>query len=177
MGTPTSPRPITARWTPDDYRQRPRDYDPSLADDIVDRIANGEMLPVICNDRDMPLPGTFLRWVDEDPSLEERYLKARRYGTDVNLDEAVVAAHNSDPGLAGARSRSLMWHVERSMPEKYGPKSAMRITEGKEKDVGGIDYAAEVRRKLDAMARRRRARRESQSPGAAEGEGGSPAAP
>lgn len=145
-------RTVAPRWTPDDYRQRPTEYDPLVAERILRRVENGEMLPAICaTDRDMPLPGTFLRWVDLDSDLKKEYNLARQRGTEVNVDEAVVAAQSRNAAVGGNESRALMWHAERQWPEKYGPRAFVKTKEGEVED-GGVDYRAEVRRKIDLLA-------------------------
>lgn len=147
-------RIVPPKWTPEEYRDRPKDYDPAVADRILERLENGELLPSICsNDRDMPLPGTFLKWVYADPHLERLYVQARQIGTEVSVDEAVVAAQNRNAPVAGNESRAIMWHAERTWPEKYGPRAFVKTKEGEGQD-GGVDYTSEVRRKIDDMARK-----------------------
>lgn len=141
------------RYTKEDYRDRPRDYDPSIANEIIDRISNGEMLAQICDNRDMPLPGTFLRWCDADPILEKEYIDARRRSAEVSLDEMVIHAMTSDPSLAGTRSRALKDYVQMTDPARYGPRATIRIP-GEGEGDGGIDHRAEVRRKIEALAKR-----------------------
>lgn len=159
---PTTPKPShskkDSRWTPEEYRQKPRDWTPHLEEIVLDRIANGDLLVDICADRDLPLPGTFLRWCDEDPSgLGDRYRKALAIGMDVNFDEAVSEAFGSDVFRAGLRSRALMQRAERGLPAKYGPRATVIPGKGGGSDddqPAGIDYAAEVRRKLQAISDR-----------------------
>lgn len=145
---------VKPRWTPDDYRTRPRDYDPALAEIICERISNGEMLPAICtSDRDMPLPGTFLRWCELDPMLNKEYISARRRGAEINLDESVIASEMTNLGQAMLVSRVLKEHSQLIDPARYGPRSTLKLAEGGSED-GGIDYRSEVRRKIEALAAR-----------------------
>jgi len=143
-----------SRYTPDEYRQRPREFNPALADDIIDRIANGEVLTDICDDRDMPLPGTFLRWVMDDPKLAEQYELAQRIGTDVSFDEIISEAWNNDTQKGTLRVKALMFRVERQEPDRYGPRATIRTGAENKDAASGIDHAAEVRRKLRSMAQR-----------------------
>jgi hypothetical protein len=142
--------PFTPRYTPDEYRQRPRDYDPEVADLVIRMLANGEMLPVICQDRDMPLPATFLTWVELDPELEKRYIAARRTSAEINLDMAVVIAGGRDQSIAGNASRALLTFVEKTHPARFGPRATITTKDGDED--GGIDYREEVRRRIDAIS-------------------------
>lgn len=143
-----------SRYTPDEYRQRPRDFDPGLADEILQRVENGETLVAACFERAMPLPATFLTWVDDDPNLAERYEVALRRGTDVVFDEALEAAFDADTHRGSLRHKALMTRAERLMPERYGPRAVLKTGPEKDDATSGIDHQAEVRRKLGAMAKR-----------------------
>lgn len=138
------------RWTPEEYKQKPTEYDPLLAEQIVERLANGDMLPVICKDRDMPLPATFLRWVELDPELEKAYIRARRFSAEINLDLMIVAAEGKNSAISGIQSRALLSYVEKTDPARYGPRALIRTKEGDED--GGIDYRDEVRRRIEAIS-------------------------
>lgn len=138
------------------FRQRPVDFDPDTADAIIEMIANGESLNEICEDRDAPLPATFLRWCRDEKGLGDRYLAALEMHADVVFDEALSAAYDPDSLRGGLRNRALMTRAERMMPDKYGPRSTVRNTQPKEDEGAGIDYGVEVRRKIQAMADRMR---------------------
>lgn len=164
MNTPLRP-PLEPRWTPVEYRQKPRDFDPIVADEVLDRISNGETLGLICKTSlAMPLPGTFLRWCEQDPALATRYAEARRIGTDVNFDAALEEASRG-PIPNQTLVKTLQWHAERSVPEKYGPRSTLRLADNKEPSDAGFDYGAEVRRKIEDMAARREAARAAAAAG------------
>jgi hypothetical protein len=138
------------RWTPEEYRQKPRDYDPGVAEDIILRLENGEMLPAICRDRDMPLPGTFLKWVELDPELEKQYIRARKLASEINMDLMVCAAQSRDNRQADTLSRVLGMWAEKTDPARYSARSTVRTKEGNED--GGIDYREEVRRRVEAIS-------------------------
>jgi len=146
---------VKPRWTPDDYRLRPKEYDPTLAEIIIERIGNGEMLPAICSsDRDMPLPGTFLRWCELDPLLDAEYVSARKRGTEVNLDEMLVATSMTNVGQAILVARTLKDHIQMTDPSRYGPRSTVKTSPEGGNEDGGIDYRSEVRRKIEALSAR-----------------------
>lgn len=142
--------PYEARYTPEEYLQKPREYDPELADFIIMRLENGELLPVVCKDRDMPLPATFLKWVALDPDLERRFNAARLMSAVINLDLAAAASEHRDAKIAGNVSRTLMIYAEKMDPARFGPRANIRIKEGD--DDGGIDYREEVRRKIETIS-------------------------
>lgn len=139
------------RYTPDEYRQRPRDYNPGLAQEIIDRIANGQSLTEVCDDRDMPLPATFLRWCRTDPTLGMEYEQAIRDRADVLVEEMQELASGPDPQRARVEVDARKWTAERLVPAKYGARS-YQLQPKPEEDKGGVDYAAELRRKIERLA-------------------------
>jgi hypothetical protein len=141
-------------WTPDEYRQKPKEFDPALAEAIVERVANGETLGELCKDRDMPLPATFLRWVAQDPHLSEQWEEALTLRTELAVDEMLMVANDYDSKRARNRLDARKFHAERMMPGKYGPRAYVSTVAKTEDTAGGIDWGADVRRKLDAMSKR-----------------------
>lgn len=156
-----------SRWAPAEYKQRPRELDLLKADEIVMRLENGEMLPDICDSRDMPMPGTFRRWCAEEPELEKRYQAARRIAADLSVDAAVAESfRTSDARLAKVRSDALFRHAEKSLPERYGNRLPGRDSKPDAEEPGaGVDYQALLLRKLEDVASRQteRARAAEQS--------------
>ena len=149
--------PLQPRWTPEEYRQKPKLYDPVLADRVLERLRNGETLGLICQqDLSMPLPGTFLEWCEQEPDLAARYAAARRMGAEVNFDAALEESGRG-PIPNSTLVATLRWHTERSAPEKFGPRSTIKLQDPKEPSDAGYDYGAEVRRKIEDMAARREA--------------------
>lgn len=94
--------------------------------------------------------------------MSERHQNARRRGADVNFDEALTVAYDTDTMKGRARSEALRWHVERSWPEKYSPRSVIKTPEG-DKDKGGFDAGAELRRRVEAMAVRNEAAKQAEN--------------
>lgn len=165
---PERPKPSSImhapRWAPEDYRQRPRDYDPKIADHIIDMIEQGETLSAICGgDRDLPLPGTFVRWAEDEDELGRKYERAVRIGSIVHNDEILEEGRKGN----GLNVHALKLHTERALPGKFGPRAAMAPPPAREDTSAGIDHGAELRRKIEQMADRARQRLvASQAPGA-----------
>lgn len=140
----------TPRWTPSDFRDRPRDYAPRVAQEMCDQLANGMLLPQVCElSLEYPLPATFLMWVEQNPELAQLYSQAVRLRTDIMLDEAVLASQLPDPTSGSVRSRTLLDHVKLSNPDKYGGGQKARPD-----DVQRPDYGSEVRRRIESMAKK-----------------------
>lgn len=161
MNAPVNP-PARIRWTPEDYLQRPTDLDRQCVDYILVRLENGETLTAVCEEnRDMPLPGTFLRWTREDSGIAERYQQAVADGTDVRFQEMLDTAA-STRSTASLEFQALKHYTERQMPDRYGPRSTVKQInkppEGEGPgDTGGV-YAADaaaVRKQLEDVASRR----------------------
>lgn len=137
-----------------EYRDRPRDFDPLLCDEIMEHTMNGEMIQQICERPHMPLPGTFLKWCRQDPELEKAYIQAQRIGIDLAVQYAIIASQSVNASIAGSYSKTLMTYAEKMWPEKYGSRLQVKNADPKEPDNGGINYAADVRRKIEDMAKR-----------------------
>lgn len=111
---------------------RPSVYTPELADEICARLANGESLRAICaSDRDDFIPhiGTVLRWVAEDETFREQYVRAREIQAETLADDIISIADGpkgADDSIKTARDRlrvdSRKWVASKLLPKKYGDK-------------------------------------------------------
>ncbi len=154
------------RWQPEDYRQRPQDLDREVVEYILVRLENGETLTAICEEnRDMPLPGTFLRWKNENNDIAARYAQALASGTECRFHEILDAAGSSRT-TAALEVAALRHYTERQMPDKYGPRATVKNITRPEGDTDGGDRggiyaadAAEVRKRIEDIAARREAAR------------------
>lgn len=152
------------RWTPEEYRQKPRTYDPRLCDIIIDRLYEGETLTEICEDRDMPTPGTFKRWCSTEPNLADAVREAEEVGYSVRHD-ALLSSVMDEPDTRRGELllKSLVFTLQTGFPAKYGPRATVNLPQ-KEDEGGGIDYSREVRDKIEAMAVNARTSAESPGP-------------
>lgn len=149
---------MATRWTPSEYRQRPREYDPRLARQIVEMVENGESLVELCSeDRDLPLPGTFLRWCDDNPDLNREYRAACRRRSECMVDSMIDASMDVDPARGRNRIVVAQFHAERLNPKKYAKRTYMNadINAADEDSEGRrSDAAAELRRRVMNMRQR-----------------------
>jgi len=75
------------------YRSRKRiDWNESLENEILDRLANGQSLQSICEPDHMPAPSTVLGYVERNASFAERYSRAREHQGTVLLDQCLRIA-------------------------------------------------------------------------------------
>lgn len=142
---------------------RPSIYSDELADEICQRIADGQSVREICADEDMPHMATFFRWLaDEDKHkvLREQYARAKEAQAELMADEILGIADdgtNDYTERATERGTQVVFdgeHVQRSklrvdsrkwllskmLPKKYGDKAAI--------DVSGKLKVEQVTRKI-----------------------------
>lgn len=68
---------------------------PEMIDDILERIATGQPLREICRMEGMPSFGTFYRWLNADPKLQERFARAREVGEEAIASECLEIADDA----------------------------------------------------------------------------------
>jgi hypothetical protein len=68
-------------------RRARHDFSPEIAESICNRIADGESLRQICQDRGMPARSTIFGWLEEHEEFASRYALARRIQIEDLMDE------------------------------------------------------------------------------------------
>lgn len=102
---------------------RPPSYTVELGELICRRLANGESLRQICEEKDMPDRGTVFGWCEKDADFAAKYARAREMQADANADECqFIADTDPDPARARVRVGTRQWLAERMKPKKYGNK-------------------------------------------------------
>lgn len=71
---------------------RPSGYSEAIADEICDRMINGEWLGAICRDPHMPAKGTVLRWARDNEDFQKNYRFAMEARIDGLVEEAIEIA-------------------------------------------------------------------------------------
>lgn len=111
-------------------------YDPVLALEVVERVAQGETINKICErGSKFPHPVTFKRWIIHHPELAKAYDAARRLSAEAFEEEALDAAREIKRAQRdGTQVRAfevllqqLRWSAERRDPAKYGTRSPVSI--------------------------------------------------
>lgn len=143
-------------------RGRPTAYTAELADEVVERMHNGETLNEICRSEHMPSARTVRRWnIDNVEGFSPRYAQARRGLLDYFADDIVEISdtgtndymernHGDDAGWIAngehvQRSRlrveSRKWLLSKLRPDEYGERT--RVDHGITSDLaqllGAID--------------------------------------
>jgi hypothetical protein len=118
-------------------------YSHTVAEEICDRIANGETLHEICSDPHMPSQTVVRQWrVDDVHGFSDRYQRARQEQTHTYVDQIMTIADDgrndwmarNDPDNPGwamngehiARSRMRIdtrkWYASKILPKLYGER-------------------------------------------------------
>ena len=76
---------------------RPSSYCAKLADEVLERLACGESLRMICRDDAMPHRATVVRWLSKHEHFQVRYTIARQIQADMWRDEIYDLAKMQPP--------------------------------------------------------------------------------
>ncbi len=124
---------------------RPSSFSDDVADDICERIADGESLRSICAADGMPNKATVFRWLRGNEAFRDQYVRAKEAQAEALADEIVDIAddgHNDwmkrrygederwvENGEAIQRSRlrvdARKWVASKLLPKKYGDRQML----------------------------------------------------
>lgn len=125
-------------------------YTETIADEICERIANGEPLRQICRDDHMPGWVTVYTWIKTYPQFAERFARARDLGADAIAESCLEIADDAtnDWMVANGQSSEAYKlngeHIQRSKlrvetrlkllakwsPKKYGDSQKLEMSGG-----------------------------------------------
>lgn len=80
-------------------RGRPSRYTNVAADEICERLAEGEYLRVICRDEHMPKWRTVYGWMEAREDFSARIARARIMGRDAILEDTLLIADTTEEGV------------------------------------------------------------------------------
>jgi len=107
---------------------RPTTFTQQLADQICERIANGETLRAVCRDIQFA-PSTVIEWTMNNKTFSEQYAHARQKQADAWADMVVEEAFNShDAAIGRLRVDALKWVASKLAPKRYGDKVEVEQT-------------------------------------------------
>lgn len=110
---------------------RPSTYSEKTVEEICDRIADGESLRRICEDKTMPDRRTVLRWLDVHPAFAAKYARAREAQGDA-MDEKILAVADACTNETAAADRvkilAYQWRAAKLAPKKYGEKVQQELS-------------------------------------------------
>lgn len=114
---------------------RPSIFTQELAQEICDRLAEGETLKHICEDDDKPAVGTICRWIGEKPAFRELYERARESQCEFFLEE-ILEIGDEEPefhhhvGWARNRIDARKWAMSKLAVRRYGDKTILAGADG-----------------------------------------------
>jgi hypothetical protein len=124
---------------------RPSSYSLETAEEICQRMVNGQGLLKICSDEGMPDRSTVYRWMEANESFRYRYARAREALMDFYAEQILTIAFDESGDIVieqdGNRSKavanhakvqrdrlkvdSLKWITSRLFPKRYGDKTEL----------------------------------------------------
>jgi hypothetical protein len=116
--------------------KEPVRYTVALADEICERLSDGESLNAICKEDRFPSEASVRNWAIEDvDGFSSKYTRAREIQADVLVDEIIAIADEQavcytdggtafDPDVNRDRLRidARKWFASKVLPKKYGEK-------------------------------------------------------
>jgi hypothetical protein len=104
------------------------DYGPEVREQILERMACGESLSVICRTRGMPTRTTVLTWVTTDPAFEALYDRARQAMGDALAEQILEIADDASADLSDPQSvnraklkvDTRKWLASKLFPRQFG---------------------------------------------------------
>ncbi len=152
----------------DEYKPRQiANPDPKVAEEICDRLAQGETLLKIIDVKPRPAHypcrRTFYEWLRIDPQICEMYDKARAAGYEVMAEKCVELAHEEiDKPVDGKRDPAHIAHQKLKIdtyarllgkwaPKKYGDRVALAGSADEPVNVNVTSNLPPITELLDAI--------------------------
>lgn len=130
---------------------RPSSYNQDTADEICDRLADGESLRAICRDAHLPDFKTVFRWLQVRTGFRQQYAEARDIGLeqmaeelleiaddgsndfmDRQIGDGVVVSQLNAEHIQRSRLRvdTRKWYLSKLAPKRYGDKLLVDASAG-----------------------------------------------
>lgn len=111
--------------------RRPVEYSQDIADEICERLTEGESLRHICISETMPRKGTVLRWLAESVNFQTQYARAREAQAEYYATQIIEISDGTDSDGDVTRDKlrvdSRKWIASRLLPKKYGDKQQVDL--------------------------------------------------
>jgi len=116
------------------YRKgKMHEFSQVLADIITDRMAYGEKITHICEEKGMPSYGTVQGWRKAHEDFDKSYNEAKLDRADYYFDKVIDVAEGTDENnVASSKLKvdSYKWAAGVSKPNEYGTKSSNKLEIG-----------------------------------------------
>lgn len=110
---------------------RPSTYSEKTADEIVQRMIEGESLTAICRDEKMPPRVTVYAWFDKHPDFYARCARAREALADYLVDqieELARTATKDNLEQIKLQVSTKQWRAMKMAPRMYGDRTRTEVT-------------------------------------------------
>ncbi|MGH8503512.1 MAG: hypothetical protein ACREVE_13770 [Gammaproteobacteria bacterium] len=108
---------------------RPSKFTQALADEICNRLIDGESLRAICKLKGMPGMSTVMEWCEKHDDFRSRYARAREAQAEVMDDEIMKIGLSTTTKNAAAnrvKFEALRWRAAKLAPKKYGDSTTLK---------------------------------------------------
>ena len=108
---------------------RPSEYSDEIAQEICDKLADGQSLASICREYDIPSRATVYNWLEAHPSFLDRYVRVRSTWQAESLADNVLDISNTedDPRKAQVKINAAIWVAGKLAPKKYGETKHLSV--------------------------------------------------
>jgi hypothetical protein len=107
---------------------RPSSYTEEVAEEICNRLAEGQSVYEISRNEWMPHIRTIYRWLEDNEEFRHQYTRAREMQGYTHAGMAVDIARTShDAGLGRLAYDALKWHAGKLAPKVYGDKTEVIV--------------------------------------------------
>lgn len=113
----------------------------AIVDEIIERLAKGEPLAVICRSPGMPDRRTVNRWREADEALDSRFLDARDDGYDVIAGRARQTARGGADSSGDVQRDKLIIETDLKLLAKWDRRrygDRVTLAGDKENPLGGM---------------------------------------
>ncbi|MEL6423793.1 MAG: hypothetical protein AAFQ42_15315, partial [Pseudomonadota bacterium] len=149
---------------------RPTVYTPELADEICQRLSEGESLIQIMRDDHMPARSQIYAWLKVHPEFQDNYVRAREEQTDHFAEQTIVIADEEpDPVKARVQIDARKWAAAQMNPGKYAQRKI--VDDGPERSARKAAAGEHLARICELAAKCGSADPAAASRGAASSEG------
>ena len=106
-------------------------YSDAIAEQICDRLIEGESMRQICATDGFPSRSSLLRWMADDESFEAKCARARTMQADLMDDKILETAESCTEAncqSSKVKISAYQWRASKLAPKKYGDKVSAELT-------------------------------------------------
>jgi len=128
-------------------------FNQDIADEILNRLADGQSLRKICLDENMPDGSVIRKWLSRNPDFARQYAYARDEQADTLFDETLAIADNLPVEATNEMIRKAQlqidtrkWLAGKLRPKKYGEANKLEAQNGDQSitmqtiNIGKLDF-------------------------------------